>query len=99
MSVQNPIVTVTQTQVAAKKWWMSKTLWTNVVILLITLITTAITQKLIAPEIGAAVLGIANIILRFLTNQPIDTGNGGVSTQVTTTTVPTPAPPMSIQPK
>ena len=85
MSVQNPTVTVTQTQVAAKKWYASKVLWTNIVVLLITLVTTAITQKIIAPEIGAAVLGVANIILRFLTNQPIDTGSGGVSTQVTTT--------------
>ena len=85
MSVQNPTVTVTQTQVAAKKWYTSKTLIVNVIGLIATVIPTLITQKVIVPEVGAMVLGIANIILRFLTNQPIDTGSGGVSTQVTTT--------------
>ena len=60
----------------SKKWYQSKTLWVNVVTLAITIITTLITQNIIAPEIGAAVLGVANIILRLLTNQPI-TGSPG----------------------
>ncbi len=56
----------------AKKWYLSKVLWTNVVVILISLVTTLITQNIIAPTVGAAVLAIANVVLRLLTNQPIE---------------------------
>jgi len=60
----------------SKKWYLSKVLWVNVVGIIIALVTTLITQNIITAEIGSAVLAVANIILRLLTNQPI-TGSPG----------------------
>lgn len=55
----------------SKKWYLSKTIWVNVIIVVSTLATTLATQKLMAAEIGTAISAIANVVLRLLTNQPI----------------------------
>ena len=49
-----------------KPWWKSKTFWLNLAVLGV---ASAVEQP--NPEIVAQVLAVANIVLRFITNQPI----------------------------
>jgi len=66
-------------EVTVKKWYTSKTIWVNVLALAIVIIPVlldAINATVISPEVqrliavwGAAILSIANIVLRWLTNQ------------------------------
>jgi hypothetical protein len=65
--------------VAAKPWYRSKTVWVNVFTLAIMIIG-VIAGSPLAKDYGeyvALVLSIANVVLRFLTTQPIN-GGGNV---------------------
>jgi len=57
-----------------KKWYQSKTLWTNVVILVIAVVS-ALTEFFVgfgwSTEVLVSVTAFANIVLRFLTEKPI----------------------------
>ena len=64
----------------AKAWWQSKTIWVNAITLLIGVVSFLAGQEFIAdhPQIAtwfAMVLGLLNIVLRFLTNQPVVAGD------------------------
>jgi len=50
-----------------KRWWKSKTFWLNVATLGV---ASAVEQP--NPEMLAQVLAVANIVLRFLTTQPVN---------------------------
>lgn len=51
--------------VAGVPWYLSKTLWFNVATLLVSLATT------LPPEYAVVTATIGNILLRYLTNQPV----------------------------
>ena len=60
--------------VMTKKWWQSKVIWTNVVILLIAVVS-ALTEFFIgvgwSTEVLISITAIANVALRFLTETKI----------------------------
>lgn len=53
-----------------KKWWQSKTIWTNVAAIIGALVA-AYTTGVSEEEVATMVLGVINIILRFITQEPI----------------------------
>lgn len=59
-----------------KKWYESKTIWVNVLTLVIAILTTVVASDVIPPEIVLYITGIAvpilNVILRFVTDTPIE---------------------------
>lgn len=55
-----------------KKWYESKTLWINIFGFLIVVMEYAGTINIGDPEALAAGIAVINVILRFITNQPID---------------------------
>lgn len=55
-----------------KKWYWSKTLWTNV-LLIVGIVIQSVTGKEILPlEVQASIIAIANIILRAATNKGLN---------------------------
>jgi hypothetical protein len=55
----------------AKKWYQSKTLWTNLVAAAAIFVSDAFGVELTAEETGA-VLVLINLILRLVTKQPLE---------------------------
>ena len=58
-----------------KKWYESKTLWVNVITFLVMALGAPELQALLGPgtvQVLAAIIAIANIGLRFLTNSQIE---------------------------
>jgi len=53
-----------------KKWYRSKTLWVNLIAILVLIIQTQ-TGFIISPEEQAAILAVINLILRWITGEPI----------------------------
>jgi len=53
-----------------KKFWLSKTFWLNV-LAIIALIVQSQTGYVISPEAQVSILGVLNVILRFITKNPI----------------------------
>jgi len=58
-----------------KPWYASKTLWINLVAIIALAAQTLNSSYVISPEIQGAVLAIINLILRVVTNQPLDWNN------------------------
>ena len=58
-----------------KKWYLSKTLWVNIVALAAIIAQTA-AGFVIDPESQAAILAVINLILRAVTDEEIDWGGG-----------------------
>ena len=59
----------------AKKWYESKTLWVNVIVVALAALTALTNQGDLPAEweaIVAAVIAVLNIGLRFVTNRPIE---------------------------
>jgi len=56
-----------------KPFWESKTLWVNVIGLIIVVIQyfQGVNIPILSPELSVAILAILNIVLRFVTNQPV----------------------------
>lgn len=54
-----------------KPFWESKTFWVNVIAILILVGDYLFTNQIIPVEVGALVLGILNIILRFVSDKTI----------------------------
>lgn len=57
-----------------KKWYQSKTLWLNLVGLIIVVVEYAgkLNTPVLTPEVTTTVLAVLNIILRFNGNVPIE---------------------------
>lgn len=51
-----------------KKWYMSKTLWVNVLAIAVMVTEYLIANQLYSPEIHVIVLAVINMILRLVTN-------------------------------
>ena len=59
-----------------KKWYESRAIWTNLVAIVIVIATALADPNLISPQVAAAAgvtLSVANIVLRLITELPIDT--------------------------
>jgi len=54
-----------------KKWYLSKTIWVNTIGAIVLVVEYVTTQSTVGAEVGAMVLAILNILLRFVTNQKI----------------------------
>jgi len=59
-----------------KKFWASKTFWTNLMALG-ALVVQGKTGYIMDPEEQMALLGVANLALRFITKEPIAWTGGG----------------------
>ena len=63
--------------VAEKPWWQSKTIWANVITLVVSVLTMLAANDLIKqyPDVAVIITGVAipilNTILRLITAQPI----------------------------
>ena len=58
-----------------KPFWQSKVFWLNAIAILVLIGDYLFTNHIIPAEWGVLVLGILNIILRFLTSQAVTTSN------------------------
>jgi hypothetical protein len=54
-----------------KKWYASKTIWTNVLMLIGAIIYNTTGQDLLTPEVQAAIITVVNVILRIITKEEI----------------------------
>jgi hypothetical protein len=58
-----------------KKWYKSKTVWGNGLAVLAVILEGAGVTNMLTPEVQAealvAVMGIVNLVLRFVTNEPV----------------------------
>jgi len=55
--------------VVNKKWWMSKTVWTNVILLVATIVVGK--ENPLEPQVLAGILIVVNMILRAITKSNI----------------------------
>ncbi len=53
-----------------KEWWRSKTLWVNIIAVLV-IVVQGLTGFVITPEAQAGILAILNLILRLQTEEAI----------------------------
>jgi len=54
-----------------KKWYASKTLWTNAVMLAGVVILNITGQDILTPEVQGAIITVVNVILRVVTKEEI----------------------------
>ena len=54
-----------------KHWWKSKTLWLNVIAVLILIVQSIQQEPWVKPEYQVLALAILNGIMRFLTKTPV----------------------------
>lgn len=54
-----------------KKWYASKTLWSNALMLGGVIVLNATGQDLLTPEVQGAILVVVNVILRVVTKEEI----------------------------
>ena len=89
--MQNTTSTI---QVAKLPWWKSKTLWLNVILIVLGIIQGAQAKEWIPAEYQILIAAILNGIVRFLTTQPIQGGQNSTAPIVgITTTTTTPVAP------
>ena len=53
------------------KWYASKTLWTNAVALVAMILQGVLGKEVIPLELQASILAAINMVLRFVTKQPV----------------------------
>jgi hypothetical protein len=54
-----------------KKWYASKTLWSNAVMLAGVIVLNTTGKDLLTPEVQAAIITIVNVVLRVVTKEEI----------------------------
>jgi hypothetical protein len=54
-----------------KKWYLSKTLWFNFIVIMVEVLQLLASHHLVSPEYVALIDGLGNIFLRFVTREPI----------------------------
>ena len=54
-----------------KKWYLSKTLWVNIVAVLVVVAEYLIAEKIYMPEVHAIVIAVLNLVLRVITKQKL----------------------------
>lgn len=57
----------------SKPWYMSKTLWVNALMLILSMVQSdmVLSLNIVSPEVIAVIITAVNFILRFLTTQPV----------------------------
>lgn len=55
----------------AKKWYNSKTLWTNAIMLAGVIILNATGKDILTPEVQSAIVIVINVVLRVVTKEEI----------------------------
>ena len=55
----------------SKKWYASKTLWSNAVMLAGVIVLNTTGQDLLTPEVQAAIITVVNVVLRVITKEEI----------------------------
>jgi len=60
-----------------KAWYLSKTLWANVLLLVLAVLDNAYFGGLVPPDVKVYIVGVVNLLLRFLTSQPLATKKPG----------------------
>lgn len=57
----------------SKPWYMSKTLWVNALMLILSIVQSdmVLSLNIVSPEVIAVIITAVNFILRFLTTQPV----------------------------
>jgi hypothetical protein len=58
-----------------KKWYLSKTLWINIIAFIAFFIQVQFGKDLIPPEVQASLLAVINLILRMITREELDWGD------------------------
>ena len=59
-------------EVVSKKWYQSKTLWFNIITLVLSTLDTLSGSGFIKPEIYAIIVAIGNVVLRlWFTDKPV----------------------------
>ena len=56
----------------AKKLWTSKTFWINLIALVAIILQVVMGKEAIPAEAQASLLAVINVILRLITNKPIE---------------------------
>jgi hypothetical protein len=58
-----------------KKWWSSKTIWANAIMLIATGLEVSGVTNVLTAEVQAqvvtAVMAVVNVVLRFVTKEPV----------------------------
>jgi len=54
-----------------KKWWTSKTIWTNAVAILAVVLQEVLGLDVLGSATQVAILGMINLILRIITKGPV----------------------------
>ena len=54
-----------------KAWYLSKTLWANVLLLVLAVLDNAYFGALVPADVKVYIVGAINLVLRFLSAQPI----------------------------
>ena len=54
-----------------KKWYTSRTLWLNVLAIALFVVEYMTQQSWVTVSISAMIVGILNMVVRFMTSQPI----------------------------
>lgn len=55
----------------AKSWYLSKTLWANVILLVLSVLDNAYFGAMVPADAKVVIVTVANLALRFLSVQPI----------------------------
>ena len=54
-----------------KKWYLSRSLWVNAIMLAGVVIFNATGQDILTPEVQGAIITVVNVILRVITNEEL----------------------------
>jgi len=54
-----------------KKWYASKTLWTNALMLAAVVVYNATGQDYLTPEVQGAIITVVNVVLRVITKEEL----------------------------
>lgn len=55
----------------SKPWYLSKTLWANVLLIVLAVLDNAYFGALVPADVKVYIVGAINLVLRFLSSQPI----------------------------
>lgn len=55
-----------------KKWWMSKTVWLNVIALIGVMLQSMYNKEVIPVELQATILSVVNLLLRSITKTNLE---------------------------
>lgn len=54
-----------------KKWYTSKTVWSNFIMLIGVIVLNTTVKNILTPEVQAAIITVVNLLLRIITKEEI----------------------------